>query len=105
LPLVSVFNDPDSHGGGELNASTNPGKFFINGKKLVTRLSSAKSDSIHDGLGVAGGSAAGESTAATSAATASTKFFAFGKGVHRKDDLRFCNAKTIVVGQSKFFSG
>lgn len=42
--LASVDNDPNSHGGGNLNAS-NP-NVYINGKLVVIQSNSASSDSL-----------------------------------------------------------
>jgi uncharacterized Zn-binding protein involved in type VI secretion len=44
--LASVQGDPNSHGGGELHASVNPGTVFVNNKPLVVTGSSASSDSL-----------------------------------------------------------
>lgn len=44
--LVAVQNDMNSHGGGGLNASVNPGTVFISGKPMVVQGSSAKPDQL-----------------------------------------------------------
>lgn len=44
--LVSVYNDPNTHGGGGLNASINTGTIFINYKKMVVQGSSARGDNL-----------------------------------------------------------
>ena len=44
--LIAVQGDPNSHGGGELDASVNPGTVFIEGKELVVVGSSASPDSL-----------------------------------------------------------
>lgn len=42
--LIAVQGDPNSHGGGNLDASINPGTVFIEGKELVVVGSSAGAD-------------------------------------------------------------
>lgn len=42
--LVSVKDDPNTHGDGGLNASVNPGTIFVNGKEMVLQGSTAKPD-------------------------------------------------------------
>lgn len=44
--LVSVQGDPNTHGGGGLSASINPGTVFINGKEMVVNGSSASPDAL-----------------------------------------------------------
>lgn len=91
--LVSVKMDPDTHGEGRLLASTNPNLFYINGKLLVTVESEAQPDN------------AGHTIPEVNSKTGSAKFFAMGLEVHRHNDLRYCDAQTVVEGQTKFFSG
>lgn len=91
--LVSVKEDPNDHGEGRLQASTNPGKFYINGKLLVTVESTATPDN------------AGHTVPEVNSQSGSGKFFVCGYKVHRNNDSRYCGAKTVVQGQSKFFSG
>ena len=49
--LVSVEGDPNTHGGGELDGSLNPGTILIEGKKLIVVGSHAARDERcgHDG--------------------------------------------------------
>jgi hypothetical protein len=49
--LVSVQNDPNSHGAGGLNASVNPGTIFIENKEMVVNGSTADADSLCVPLG------------------------------------------------------
>ena len=49
--LASVLSDPNSHGGGSLNASTNNGTFFINNKLVNLLGSSASPDGLCPPLG------------------------------------------------------
>lgn len=93
MPLVSVFGDNNSHGGGALQASNNSGHFFVNGKKTVYKESLAEPDN------------AGHPPAATTSKTASSKFYSEGIQVHRHGDLRYCDASTIVTGQTRFYCG
>jgi hypothetical protein len=44
--LVSVKDDPDSHGTGELLADNNDGTVFIGGKEVVLKDSNAKPDNV-----------------------------------------------------------
>jgi hypothetical protein len=44
--LVSVQGDPNSHGGGSLDASINPGTVFVHNKEMVVVGSSASPDSL-----------------------------------------------------------
>ena len=44
--LVAVQNDPNSHGGGELNASINPGTIFVENIEMVVNGSSAAADAL-----------------------------------------------------------
>lgn len=44
--LIAVQGDPNSHGGGSLDASVNPGTVFIEGKELVVVGSSASPDGL-----------------------------------------------------------
>lgn len=90
--LVSVKDDENDHVGGALHASTNSGKFYINGKLLVTVESTADPDLLHP-------------LPPTTSQTGSEKFFVVGLAVHRNNDLRYCGAKTIASGQTKFYSG
>lgn len=87
--LVAVLGDQNDHGGGDLLASNNPGKMFVQGKKVVMIDSTALPDAIpHD-------------VPLVNAATGATKLFVCGIAVHRHDDTRYCGAKTIVTNQSK----
>lgn len=49
--LIAVMNDQNTHGGGGLNASVNPGTVFINGKKMVVVGSSASPDALCPPIG------------------------------------------------------
>jgi len=91
--LVAVKDDPNTHGEGKLLASTNPGLFYINGKLLVTVESTATPDN------------AGHSPHDVNSKGGSSKFFAMGLAVHRNNDARYCDALTVVQGQTKFTSG
>ena len=44
--LAAVEGDPNTHGGGELIASVNPGTVFIGGKQLVAEGSNANPDNL-----------------------------------------------------------
>jgi len=44
--LISVAGDPNTHGGGALAASVNPGTIFIEGKELVVVGSAAAPDAL-----------------------------------------------------------
>lgn len=44
--LVSVQGDPNTHGGGNLGATVNPGTVIIEGKEMVVVGSHAASDSL-----------------------------------------------------------
>ncbi len=90
--LIAVFGDQNTHGGGELLASNNTGKIYINDKKVVYRLSEAMPDPIHP-------------PAETKAASGSLLVFGEGEAIHRAGDNRFCGATTIVTGQSKVYAG
>lgn len=89
--LASVKGDPNSHGGGALDASNTNGKMFIQGKEIV----------------VVGSSAAGDLLLHPNPASASgsSKMFVNGISVHRNGDSRTCGAATVVVGQNKVFVG
>lgn len=91
--LISVYDDPNTHGNGRLNASTNPNKITIEGLLLVTVESTARVDDV------------GHTPGPVNSATGSGKVTAFGLKVHRHADLRYCGAGTIVVGQSKVTCG
>lgn len=45
--LASVQDDPNTHGGGALNASVNDGTVYVNGKKLVLKGSTARPDALN----------------------------------------------------------
>jgi uncharacterized Zn-binding protein involved in type VI secretion len=94
--LIAVFGDKNTHGDGDLLASNNSGKVFINGLKVVYVGSDAlpdllcPDDPIHCN---------------PLSTTGSSKVFCEGIAVHRQDDLRICLATTIVSNQSKVFAG
>lgn len=91
--LVSVKGDENTHSDGQLHASTNPNKFWIEGKLLVTIDSTADVDgALHNVPDV-------------NSATGSEKFSCLNKKVHRHNDERYCSASTVVSGQTKFTSG
>lgn len=90
--LIAVFGDKNSHNGGELLASNNTGKIFINGKKVVYRESEALPDPMHP-------------PSETKAASGSFLVFGEGEAIHRDGDNRYCGATTIVEGQTKVFAG
>lgn len=58
--LVSVKGDPNTHSGGQLHASVNPGTVFIEGKEMVVVGSHASGDrkkgSIHKNPAASSGS-------------------------------------------------
>ena len=55
--LAAVQNDQNTHGGGQLNASVNPGTVFIEGKLVVAVGSSAQPDrALHVNPAAASGS-------------------------------------------------
>ena len=93
MALVSVKGDPNSHGGGVLQASNNTGKFTINGINVNYMDSSATTDSLLHPTGL------------TNASGASQKVFSEGIRVHRENDSRYCGAVTIVNGQNKVSIG
>lgn len=97
MPLVSVFDDPNTHGNGQLDASNNTGKVFINGKKVVYLNSTARPDDLCLPLGGL--------HCTPFATSASSKFFCEGIAVHRHGDSRACGATTVVTQQSKVHSG
>lgn len=91
--LVAVFGDENDHGGGQLQCDNNDDKFFINGKKVAMKDCAA----LPDGFGHAGD--------IVKPKEASSKFYIQGIPVHRNNDSRYCGAKTIAAGQTKFYSG
>lgn len=44
--LISVQGDPNSHGGGSLNASINPGTVYVAGREMVVNGSTASADNL-----------------------------------------------------------
>jgi uncharacterized Zn-binding protein involved in type VI secretion len=94
--LWAVAGDPDSHGGGALNADIG-GTVFINGKAAIVVGDSAGADS----LCVPDGGA----HCAPSATSGSGTVFCYGLAVHRNGDSRACGATTTVVGESTVFVG
>lgn len=95
--LISVLGDPNSHGAGELNASNNNGKFFINGIKVVYMNSSSNPDSLCLPFG--------PPHCDPVSIGHSEKIFSEGIAIHRNNDSRICGAVTLVSGQSKVFAG
>lgn len=49
--LIAVQGDPNTHGGGSLSASVNPGTVFINGKEMAVQGSDAAPDALCPVLG------------------------------------------------------
>lgn len=97
MKLVSVIGDPNTDGGGSLNASNNTGKVFVNGLKVVYLNSTAQPDSL---CIVFGGD-----HCQPFASSASSKVFGEGIAIHRNDDMRACGASTIVIGNTKVYAG
>jgi uncharacterized Zn-binding protein involved in type VI secretion len=95
--LISVLGDPNSHGDGQLLASNNSGKVFINNLKVNYVGSSASADVICF--------VAGPPHCDPLASSGSGKVFAEGMSIHRHGDSRVCGASTVVEGQSKVFAG
>lgn len=89
--LAAVFNDPETHGSGNLLCDNTNGKMYIEGKLIALVGSSALPDN--------------QDHPNPLAATGSSKMYVNGFQVHRNGDLRNCGAATIVSGQSKFFVG
>jgi uncharacterized Zn-binding protein involved in type VI secretion len=94
MPLVAVEGDPNSHGGGQLIASSgsSPQKVKIGGIPVIVHESPAFPDSFHP-------------LPPTSTAEGSSKVFCYGLPIHRHGDLRQCGATTIASGNSKVTSG
>ncbi len=90
--LVAVFGDQNSHGAGDLQASNNSDKVFIQGKRVVMIDSTALIDGSGHGVSL------------VNAATGSAKVFVQGIKVHRNNDTRYCGASTIVTNQSKVYA-
>lgn len=94
MPLVSVDQDLNDDGAGAISASQNT--VFANNKAII----------------IVGDLSAPDSKCPTengnhctpNSATGSSNVFVTNKAVHRKDDLRTCGAKTVVIGQSTVFA-
>lgn len=88
--LWAVKGDPNSHGGGELNADGNssPQTVKINGKFVIVHESTAAGDDL------------GHPLPPTDTAEGSGTVFCYGSPVHRHGDSRKCGATTNVTGQS-----
>lgn len=93
--LWAVDRDPDSHNEGRLRAKNHgSGPVYINNKLVVTHREEADADSIHP-----------EPATWTKDKSYSNTVFAYSRHAHRKDDLRDCDAKTVVEGQDDVFVG
>lgn len=95
--LISVQGDPNSHINGELLANNNSGKFFINGKKVVYLNSNSDPDLLCIPIG--------PPHCNPESIGHSNKVFSEGIPIHRNNDARICGATTIVLGNTKVFSG
>lgn len=88
--LVAVTGDEDDHNDGQLKDTQT--KVFANGKAVAILDNLAENDALHP-------------APETYAKTVSSKVFVTGKGVHRNNDLRYCDGKTVVTNQTKVFAG
>lgn len=87
--LVAVKGDPDSHGGGALDASNTGGKMFAGGIEVVVVGSSAATDDLFHPN--------------PAAASGSSSLWVNGNQIHRNNDSRTCGAATIATGQTKLY--
>ena len=83
--LVSVLGDKNTHGGGELEATVNPGTIWINNKEMVVVGSEAKIDGL---LHVAGGDGA---------STGSTNIWAFEGSDGTEENAVSCENEPVQL--------
>lgn len=93
MPLWAVQGDPNTHGDGALIA-TNPQTVFIwNIPIIVHSPDHAEADDDCPGFGHCD----------PMTAQGSPNVFAYNIPVHRQDDLRICEALTVVINQNNVF--
>jgi len=93
MPLISVENDTDSAGGGNIQATQHT--VFVNNKAVIIIGDSASPDSLcptQNGTHCNPKSKVGSSSV-----------FVNNKAVHRDKDDRICGDTNVVVGQTTVF--
>jgi uncharacterized Zn-binding protein involved in type VI secretion len=90
--LWAVEGDPNSHGGGELNAddASSPQTVLINNIPVIAHHSTAKPDQDHP-------------PPPTDTAEGSGTVFVYNKPAHRDGHSRMCGATTTVVLQTNVY--
>lgn len=95
MPLVSVQGNPNTHGGGNLQAD-NPQTVNVKNIPVIELVDPAAPDNLCAPIG--GAHCNPESS------SASANVFVYGNPLHRDEDQRTCGAKTIVDSQYNVFA-